>query len=134
MRLECHAVFVELAQLSQRHHLEAARIGQDRMRPVHHGVQPAQPGHAFGTRPQHEVVGIAQQDIGARRAHLLGIHALDGSGSADRHEGRRANEAARRRDAAGSGSAVRCVQGKAKRGRAIARHVSAPGNSRQESP
>ena len=30
MRAERHAVLVELAQLGQRHHLEAAGIGQDR--------------------------------------------------------------------------------------------------------
>ena len=42
MRAEGHAVLVDLAQLGERHHLEAAGIGQDRMRPVHEPVQAAE--------------------------------------------------------------------------------------------
>ena len=39
MRLEAHALFGDLAQLRQRHHLEAAGIGEDRPLPAHEFVQ-----------------------------------------------------------------------------------------------
>ena len=44
MRLEDDAALVELAQLGEAHHLEAAGIGEDRMRPVHEPVQAAERG------------------------------------------------------------------------------------------
>ena len=65
MRLEGHAVGVELAQLRQRHDLEAAGIRQDRSGPVHEAVQSAEPRDAFRAGPQHQVVGVAEHD--ARR-------------------------------------------------------------------
>ena len=43
MRAEAHAFFRDLAQLRQRHHLEAAGIGEDRAVPRHEFVQAAQP-------------------------------------------------------------------------------------------
>ena len=62
---------VELAQLGEAHHLEAARVGQDRPLPVHEAVQPAEPRHPLGAGPQHQVVGVAEQHVGAGRARTL---------------------------------------------------------------
>ena len=45
MRLERNALFPDFAQAGQRHHLVAAGIGQDRARPVHEPMQPAQRRH-----------------------------------------------------------------------------------------
>ena len=67
MRAEGDALLVELAQLRQRHDLEAAGIGQDRMRPADELVQAAEPRHALGARPQHQVIGVAEDDVGAER-------------------------------------------------------------------
>ena len=92
VRAERDAALVELAQLRQRHHLEPARVGQDRVRPVHERVQAAQRRDALGARPQHQVIGVAEQDVGAGRAHGRGVHALDGRLRADRHEGGRAHQ------------------------------------------
>jgi hypothetical protein len=88
MRAEGHAVLVHAPQLGQRHHLEAAGIGQDRPGPVHEAVQPAQPAHTLRPRPQHQMVGVAEHDLRAGRGHVLRLHRLHRGGGADRHEGR----------------------------------------------
>ena len=107
MGLEGDAVLIELAQLGERHHLEAAGIGEDRIGPVHEAMQATEFGDALGARPQHQVIDIAENDIGTQLAYLLRIHCLDGGGCADRHEGRRADLAARHDDATGAGRALR---------------------------
>ena len=56
--------------------------------------------------PQHEVIGVAEHHVGAERLHLIGIHRLHGRGRADRHEGRRADDAARHPDLARARGAV----------------------------
>ena len=96
MRAECHGVLVELAKLRQRHHLEAAGIGQDRAVPVHEFVQPAELGDALGTRPQHQMIGVAEQDLGAGCTDVLRRQPLHRRLGADRHEGRRLHAAMRR--------------------------------------
>ena len=105
-RAEGDALGIDLAQLSQRHDLETARVGEDRPWPVHERVQAAQGGDALGTWPQHEVEGIAQHDFRAGLGDGLRQHRLHGAGSADRHEGRRLDRAVRRREAAAAGRAV----------------------------
>ena len=89
MRLERHAVRIELAQLRQRHDLEAAGIGQDRAGPVHEPMQSAESRDALRAGTQHQVIGVAEHDAGARGAHRVGGHRLHRAGGADRHEGRR---------------------------------------------
>ena len=74
--LEGDAVLVELAELRQRHHLEAAGVGQDRPRPVGEGVQAAERRHPLGARPQHQVIGVAEDDVGAGRPHLIQVIAF----------------------------------------------------------
>ena len=106
MRLERHAVFGEFPQLRQRHHLKAARVGKDRMRPVHESVQSAECGDALRRRPQHQMIGVAEHDVGACRPHMLGQHRLHRAGGADRHEGGRPDCAMRGLDDAGARRAV----------------------------
>ena len=106
VRLERDAVLVELTEFRQRHHLEAAAVGQDRSIPTCKFVQAAERRHAFGARAQHQVIGVAENDVGARRLHLGHGHCLHRAGGADRHEGGRADDAARQRDRAGAGRAV----------------------------
>ena len=91
-----------LRRLRQRHDLEAAGIGEDRIGPVHELVQPAELRHPLRAGPQHEVIGVAEHHVGAERLHLIGIHRLHGRRRADRHEGRRADDAARHADLAGA--------------------------------
>ena len=103
---EGHALFGQLAQTGQRHHLKAARIGQDRAVPVHETVQPAQTRDAFRAGPQHQVIGVAQQDVGPGRAHRFRQHRLDRRRRSHRHEGGRADGAARGVDPSRAGLAI----------------------------
>ena len=65
MGAEHHAVLVELAQAGERHHLEAAGVGEDRMRPADESVQAAERRDPLRARPQHQVIGVAEHDVGA---------------------------------------------------------------------
>ena len=76
------------------------------MRPAGEFMQAAKPRHALGAGPQHQMIGIAQDDVGADAAHLVHIHRLDRAAGADRHEGRRADFAARHGDDAAPRLAV----------------------------
>jgi len=102
MAFEGHALFRQLAQPRQAHHLKPAGIGEDRLVPVHELMQPAQTVDPFGSGAQHQMIGIAQQDIRTGRGDAFGHHRLDRGGSAHRHEGRRANIAPRGRDDTGT--------------------------------
>ncbi len=110
VRAERHACLRHFAQGRQRHHLKSAGIGQDRMGPAHEGVQSAQSRDAFGARPQHQMIGIAENDIGARGTHVVVINAFDRRLRADRHESGRAHHAMRHGHRAGARGAVRCGQ------------------------
>ena len=81
------------------------------MRPADQLMQTAQTSNAFRAGPQHQVIGIAENDIGAQLAHLIEIHGLDGADRADRHEGGRADDAARHGDFAEARAAARGFQG-----------------------
>ncbi len=106
-RGEGHALLVDLAQRAEAEHLETARVGQDRAVPVHEFMQAAMPADDVGARPQHEVEGVAEDDLRTGAAHLLRRHRLDRAVGADRHERRRLHAAAGKFQAAAAGGAVR---------------------------
>jgi hypothetical protein len=58
-------MLLDPSQRRQRHHLEAAGIGEDRQRPVHEGVQAAEGRDALGAGPQHQMIGVAEHNLGA---------------------------------------------------------------------
>ena len=58
------------------------------MLPVHETVQSPVCGDDGRTRSQHEVEGVAENDLGAQVFELLGGHRLDRAVGADRHERR----------------------------------------------
>ena len=68
MGLELHAVFIELAQLGQREHLESAAVGQYRAIPVHEAVQPARLGDQILAGAQMQMIGVGEDNL---RADLL---------------------------------------------------------------
>ena len=111
MAFEGHALLVQLAQAGQRHDLKTAAIGEDRVWPSDQLMQTAKAGDTLGAGPQHQVIGIAENDIRPQLAHLIEIHGLDGADSADRHEGGRADDAARHGDFAETRAAARGFQG-----------------------
>ena len=121
MRLEGHAALGELAQFCEAHHLEAAGVGENGMRPVHEFVQAAERRDPLRSGRQHQMIGVGEHDIVAERPDRARIHRLDGGGGADRHEGRRPDDAARGRDRAGTRVAVGRMdrEGKAQRSRAL---------------
>ena len=123
VRGKAHALLAHLADLRQRHDLEAARVGEDRPFPAHEGVQAAEPRHALRAGAQHQVVGVGEDDVGARLFHLVEVERLDRAGSADRHEGRRAHDAARRRQRAEARRAVLALHLKSKRRHAFLHRV-----------
>ena len=106
MRAERHRLLADLAQIGKRHHLEAAGIRQHRPAPAGEFLQAPERGDPFGARPEHQVIGVPEHDIGARLAHLPPMHAFHGAGGADRHEGRGAHHAMRRGQSPGARLAV----------------------------
>src|SRR5260370_25144620 len=106
MRGEGDALLVELAPGGQRHDLKSAGIGQYRVWPVHKAVQTAERRNSLRPRPQHQMIGIAEQDPCTRGGDPLGGHRLDRAGAADGHEDRRVDVAMRGSDAPAPRSAV----------------------------
>ena len=76
-RDERRAVVVDGCDLGQAHQLVAAAVGEDRMVPAHECVEPAGLLDQLDPRAEREVVCVAQQDVDARRAHLVGVQRLD---------------------------------------------------------
>ena len=93
-RAEAHTLLADLAHLRQAVDLEAAGIGEDRAFPVHEAMQVAMPADDVGAGPQHQVEGVAEDDLGAQVFQLLRRHGLDRAVGADRHEGRGLHRAA----------------------------------------
>lgn len=106
MGLEGNTILIKLAQLRQRHDLKATAIGQNGMGPVHELMQAAQFRDALRTGAQHQMISVAEHNISTERAHLIRIHGLDCGRRANRHEGGRANNAARHGERASSRHAI----------------------------
>ena len=96
MRAKRHAFVRHFAQFAQAENLEAAGIGENRARPGHEFVQPAQLADQFMAGTQIEMIGIGKQDLHAEVFEILLRLALHRRGRAHRHERRRINHAVRR--------------------------------------
>ena len=88
VRLERDTFLVQLAQPGQGHHLKPAGIRQNRPRPIHHLVQPAQGRHAVGTGAQHQMIGVAQDQLRPGGADRIRHHRLYCARRANWHENR----------------------------------------------
>ena len=89
VRTEHDAILLHGAELGERHHLEAAGIGEDRPRPVHEFVQAAEAGDALSAGTDHQVIGVAEHDLGAARPHRIDREPLDRRLGSHGHEGGR---------------------------------------------
>ena len=99
---ERDAVIVDDPQVTERDDLEPARVGQDRAVPVHEPMQPAEPGDPLVPRAQVQVVGVGQDDRGARSSRRSsGRQRLDRGVRADRHELRGLDDAVGQRQSPG---------------------------------
>jgi hypothetical protein len=67
VRAERHAALLDLAQVREREHLEAARVRQHGAIPRHERVHAAQVPHSLCARAQHQVIRVREDD----RADLL---------------------------------------------------------------
>ena len=126
---EGYALLSDLGELTEAHHLIAAAIGQDRPLPIHERVQTTQPSHPLGAGAQHQMIGVAKNDVGAGRPHFFRAHRLDGRSGAHGHERGCPDRPASHRDRACSSRPIR--RGDAER---EAAHALGSGRSRLESP
>ena len=110
-RAKAYPLLGDAAQALQAEHLEAAGIGEDRVLPMHETVQPAMRGDDGRTRAQHEVEGVAENDLGAQSFELLGRHRLDRAIGAYRHECRGLDHAVGGHEPAGARGAVARLHG-----------------------
>ena len=62
--------------------------------------------HTLAAWAQHEMVGVTQQDIGARVSDLICVQRFHGRSCADRHEGRCSYLATRRYQLASTGAVL----------------------------
>ena len=109
------ALLVDRAPRGQAEDLVAAAVGQDRPRPADERVEAAAPRDEVVAGPQIEMIGVAQENVGAELLEIAVHDALDGALRADRHEGRRLNVAVRGRHHAAAGAAIRVGDAKARR-------------------
>ena len=95
--LERDAIVGELHRVSQREHLETARVGEHGAVIVHKLVNAACFLNQVGTRAHGEMVRVGQLDLTADALQILRRErALDGRLRADIHKHRRLNRTVRR--------------------------------------
>ena len=63
MRAKRHALVGDFAKFVQAENLEAAGISQDRPRPGHESVQASEVADGLDSRPQIEVISIAEKNL-----------------------------------------------------------------------
>ncbi len=95
VRTENHTVIGDFAEIGQAKHLKAAGIGEDRPRPGHETMQPAQAPDPFVARPKIKMISVAKQDLNAKLAERLLRQSLHRALRPDRHERRRVDHAMR---------------------------------------
>jgi len=77
MRAEGDAGFVQLAQFGERHDLEAAGIGEDRAWPQSIILcKPPRRADTLGRGAEHEVIGVAEDDLAPVAPHGIRGHGL----------------------------------------------------------
>src|SRR3954451_10396400 len=98
MRLELSPFFPDDAALREAEHLKAAAVGENRTRPPDKPMEPAAPGNQLISGTQEQVVGVAEDDLGAHRLEVTVQRGLDRTLRAHRHECRRMHDAVGRRE------------------------------------
>src|SRR5947207_15221794 len=71
MRSKLHAVFGDRAPGGEAEHLIPATVGEDGPEPSDERVKAAAPRDQVVARPQVEVIGVAQEDVGAELFEIL---------------------------------------------------------------
>ena len=91
MRLERGPLLRDFPDFGKRHDLKAATVSKYRPAPTNEFVQAAKSCHLFRSGPQHQVIGVAQNDVSTRLLHLIKVKPLHCAHSSNRHESRCAN-------------------------------------------
>jgi len=114
MRLEVGPVLGDATPLRETEYLIPAAVSQDGPVPAYEAMETAAPSYELVTRPQVEVIRVAQDDLGARLFEVFEERSLDGTLCPDRHEGRRVNDTVRRVELAEAGTSDGARQRKTK--------------------
>ena len=96
VRLEAGALLGDLPALGEAVDLEAARVGEERAVPGHEPVQAAERPDQLVSGPQHQVVGVAEEDLRPERAEVVLADGLHRGLGAHGHEDRGLHRAVRR--------------------------------------
>ena len=89
MAAEGDALFFDASEVSQGKDLKAPGIGQDRPVPAHKTVNASPAVHEFISRPDMEMIGVAQRDLGADGFQVIrGQPSLDRACCRDVHKDR----------------------------------------------
>jgi hypothetical protein len=104
--LEFHAVLGDAAKSLEREHLKATRVGEHRPVP---GCEPVQATHLLDhrfSRPEVQVVGVAEDYLGPGAAYVVGTETPHDSMGAYRHEGGGLHLAVGKGERAGASQAI----------------------------
>src|SRR5688500_8585646 len=112
MRLEIGALLADRAPFGEAEDLEAAAVGQQRLRPANEAMETAAPSDQLVARAQEQVVGVAEDDLGAELLQVAMERGFDRALGAHRHEGRCLHDAVRRLEFSAARWAVCAVEGK----------------------
>ena len=96
VRTKLNAMRLDLPDLREAEHLEAAAVGEDGLLPVDEIMKPARFGNDFEPRPDVEVIGVPENDLGVHLVELTGIERLHAALGSHRHEHGRLDDAMRR--------------------------------------
>ena len=89
VRIEKTPVFRQLAHLRKRKDLKSAGIRQDWTVPPHEPVKPARRGDHLRAGPQHQMIGVPEDDLRLRLDKVARLQGLHGPLRSDIHENRR---------------------------------------------
>ena len=86
VRAEADAIFSDFAQRVEREDLESARVSEHGAWPTDEAMQAAHAANGLVTGTQVEVIGVAENDLGAERFEDILRDCLDRSLGTDGHE------------------------------------------------
>ncbi len=104
--LELRAVFGDPPPFGEAEHLIAAAVGQDGTVPPDESMEASEPSYELVAGAQVEVVGVAEDDLGARFLDVLEERSLHRALRPHRHERGRMDDTVRRLELAEPGTSV----------------------------
>ena len=104
MRPELDSVRLDFANGCEAEDLETAAIGKDGPIPIYEVVEAASSSDDFHARTDVQMIGVAEDDLGAHFAQFARIDGFDAALGADRHEDRGVDRAVRSGQTAEAGA------------------------------